>query len=658
MKIVTGPGFVPGDLLAKIDSPADLRKLQENQLEQVSAELRQFIIDLVSVKGGHFGASLGVVELTVALHYIFNTPYDQLVWDVGHQAYGHKIITGRRDVFHTNRVYQGISGFPKRSESIYDTFGVGHSSTSISAALGMAVASQYNGLKDKHHIAVIGDGAMTAGLAFEGLNHAGVGNANILVVLNDNCMSIDPNVGALKEYLTDITTSHTYNKAKDKIWELLGKISKFGPNAQEIASKVENAVKTSLLKQSNLFESLKFRYFGPVDGHDVVRLTKVLADLRDIPGPKLLHVLTKKGKGYKFSEEGNETVWHSPGLFNKDTGEIIKVVPKTPQAPKYQDVFGHTIVELAEKNPKIMGITPAMPSGCSLNIMMKAMPDRAFDVGIAEQHAVTFSAGLATQGLLPFCNIYSSFMQRAYDQVIHDVALQNLKVIFFLDRGGLAGADGPTHHGAYDLAYFRCIPNMTVSAPMNEEELRNLMYTAQLEETTGPFSIRYPRGTGVMANLADGSVAWKTPFKKIQVGKGRKIKDGKKVAILSIGHPGNLVTKAIDILKQQDIDPAHYDLRFVKPIDEEMLHEVFSLYDKVITVEDGCIMGGMGSAVLEFMADNNYAANVVRLGIPDRYIEHGEQAELYEECGFSPAKIAEASVAILKDKKQTRTKQA
>lgn len=644
MEIVQGSGFIPGELLARINSPADLKKLKEDQLEQLSAELRQYIIDLVSVKGGHFGASLGVIELTVALHYIFNTPYDQLVWDVGHQAYGHKILTGRRDVFHTNRIYKGISGFPKRSESEYDTFGVGHSSTSISAALGMAVASKYQDIKDKHHIAVIGDGAMTAGLAFEGLNHAGSESANLLVILNDNCMSIDPNVGALKEYLTDITTSHTYNKAKDKIWELLGKISKFGPNAQEIASKVENAVKTSLLKQSNLFESLKFRYFGPIDGHDVVRLTKVLADLKDIPGPKLLHVLTKKGKGYKFSEEGNETVWHSPGLFNKETGEIIKVVPKTPQAPKYQDVFGHTIVELAEKNKKIMGITPAMPSGCSLNIMMKAMPDRAFDVGIAEQHAVTFSAGLATQGLVPFCNIYSSFMQRAYDQVLHDVALQNLKVIFCLDRGGLAGADGPTHHGAYDLAYFRCIPNMIVSAPMNEEELRNLMYTAQLEDVKGPFSIRYPRGQGVMVN-------WKTPFRKIEIGTGRKIKDGSQVAILSIGHPGNLVTEAIEVLKTQHIDPAHYDLRFVKPLDEKLLHEVFSNYENIITVEDGCVMGGMGSAVLEFMAENGYMAKVVRLGIPDRFIEHGEQMELYEECGFSPNKIAESVLDLLQHNK-------
>lgn len=640
MKIVDGPGFIPGDLLAQINSPDELKKLTKEQLPQLSNELRQFIIDLVSVKGGHFGASLGVVELTVALHYVFNTPYDQLVWDVGHQAYGHKILTGRRDVFHTNRKYKGISGFPKRSESEFDTFGVGHSSTSIGAALGMAVASRYQGIKDKQHIAVIGDGSMTAGMAFEALNHAGVENANLLVVLNDNCMAIDPNVGALKEYLTDITTSHTYNKAKDKVWELLGKISKFGPNAQEIASKIENAVKTSLLKQSNLFESLKFRYFGPVDGHDVERLASILNDIKDIPGPKILHVLTKKGKGYKFAEEGNETVWHAPGVFNKETGEIIKVTPKNPQPPKYQDVFGHTIVELAEKNPKIMGITPAMPSGCSLNIMMKAMPDRAIDVGIAEQHAVTFSAGLATQGLTPFCNIYSSFMQRAYDQVVHDVALQKLKVIFCLDRGGIAGADGPTHHGAFDIAYFRSIPNMIVSAPMNEEELRNLMYTAQLDETPGCFSIRYPRGNGVM-------VEWKTPFKKIEIGKGRKVKEGKDVAIVSIGTAGNLVTEAIQTLEKENISVAHYDMRFAKPIDEELLHEVFTKFDKVITVEDGCIMGGMGSAVLEFMADNQYAAHVKRLGIPDKFIEHGEPSELYEECGYSPSAIAQATRDIL-----------
>lgn len=621
--------YKAGPYLEQITVPKDLRdNFTIEDLPQVSDELRQYIIDVISEIGNsHFGASLGVVELTVALHYVFNTPEDQLVWDVGHQAYGHKILTGRRDVFHTNRIKGGISGFPKRSESEYDTFGAGHSSTSISAALGMAVANRYKGDKNKQHIAVIGDGAMTAGMAFEGLNHAGFEkDANLLVILNDNCMSIDPNVGALKEYLTDITTSHTYNKVKDEVWKLLGKISHFGPDAQSIASKISNALKGSILKQSNLFESLNFRYFGPIDGHDVIGVAKILEDLKDISGPKILHCITKKGGGYKFSEEGNPTQWHAPGIFNKDTGEIVKIIPKSPQPPKYQDVFGHTIVELAEKNDKIMGITPAMPSGCSLNIMMKAMPDRAFDVGIAEQHAVTFSAGLATQGLIPFCNIYSSFMQRAYDQVLHDVALQNLNVVFCLDRGGLVGADGATHHGAYDLAYMRHIPNMIVAAPMNEQELRNMMFTAQLENK-GPFTIRYPRGNGVMTE-------WKTPFEEIKIGKGRKISNGTDVAILTIGHPGNFAQKAIEEIKPLGISAAHYDMRFVKPIDEVLLHEVFSKFKKIITVEDGSLISGFGSAVIEFMADNNYQAEVVRLGIPDRYINHGTQEELWEECGF------------------------
>jgi 1-deoxy-D-xylulose-5-phosphate synthase len=626
--------FTAGELLQHIEFPSDLRKLDPNQLPQLCDELRSYIIDLVSVRGGHFGASLGVVELTVALHYVFNTPEDQLVWDVGHQAYGHKILTGRRNVFHTNRIYKGISGFPKRSESEYDAFGVGHSSTSVSAALGMAVASRLKGEKEKQHIAVIGDGAMTAGLAFEGLNHGGVENTNLLVILNDNCMSIDPNVGALKQYLTDITTSHTYNKVKDEVWNLLGKISKFGPNAQVIAQKVENSIKSYLLKGSNLFESLNFRYFGPIDGHDVNHLEKVLRDLKDIPGPKILHCITKKGKGYKYSEEGNQTLWHAPGLFNKETGEIIKIAPASPQPPKYQDVFGHTIVELAEKNSKIVGITPAMPSGCSLNIMMKAMPERAFDVGIAEQHAVTFSAGLATQGLVPFCNIYSSFMQRAYDSVIHDVALQKLNVVMCLDRAGVAGADGPTHHGAYDLAYMRCIPNVTIASPMNEEELRNLMYTAQLENQ-GPFVIRYPRGAGVMPE-------WKTRFKEIKVGTGRRLKTGEDLAILTIGHIGNYATAACEALEADGISAAHYDIRFVKPLDEMLLHEVFRKFDKVITVEDGCIQGGMGSAVIEFMADHGYSAQIKRLGIPDKIIEHGEQHELYAECGYDAPSIVEA----------------
>ena len=644
--------YQAGPLLEQIITPSDLReKFTEDQLPQVADELRQYIVDVISEIGNsHFGASLGVVELSVALHYVFNTPDDQLVWDVGHQAYGHKILTGRREQFHTNRLKGGISGFPKRSESEYDTFGVGHSSTSISAALGMAVASRYKGEKERQHVAVIGDGAMTAGLAFEGMNHAGFEkDANLLVILNDNCMSIDPNVGALKEYLTDITTSHTYNKVKDEVWKLLGKVSKFGPDAQTIASKVSHALKGTLLKQSNLFESLNFRYFGPVDGHDVVGLAKVLADLKDIPGPKILHCITRKGAGYKYSEEGNPTKWHAPGVFNKETGEIVKIMPKSPQPPKYQDVFGHTIVELAEKNDKIMGVTPAMPSGCSLNIMMAAMPERSFDVGIAEQHAVTFSAGLATQGLVPFCNIYSSFMQRAFDQVLHDVALQNLNVVFCLDRGGLVGADGATHHGAYDLAYMRCIPNMVVSAPMNEEELRNLMYTAQLKDQ-GPFSIRYPRGNGVMTE-------WKTPLKEIKVGEGRKVTNGEDVAILTIGHPGNFAQEAIKQLAETGISVAHYDMRFVKPIDEIMLHEVFTKFKHVITVEDGCLMGGFGSAVIEFMADQKYQAEIVRLGIPDEYVHHGTQEELWADCRFDASAIISTVKKMVKYKEQTNHSQ-
>ncbi|MCF8275111.1 MAG: 1-deoxy-D-xylulose-5-phosphate synthase [Flavobacteriales bacterium] len=630
--------YVPGELLSKVNVPADLRKLKEDQLEQFCAELRQYIIDVVSVNGGHFGASLGVVEMTTAIHYVFNTPSDQLVWDVGHQAYGHKIITGRRDNFHTNRKYNGISGFPKRKESEYDTFGVGHSSTSISAALGMAVGSRHNGDARKQHIAVIGDGAMTGGMAFEALNHAGVENANLLVILNDNCMSIDPNVGALKEYLTDITTSPTYNKVRDEVWNLLGMISKFGPNAQEIASKIENGIKSTLLKQSNLFESLNFRYFGPIDGHDVNHMVRVMKDLKDIPGPKILHCLTVKGKGYELAEQ-DQTKWHAPGLFNKDTGEIKKVKPEQPEPARYQDVFGNTMVELAKMNEKIVGVTPAMPSGCSLNIMMKAMPDRAFDVGIAEQHAVTFSAGMATQGLVPFCNIYSTFMQRAYDQVIHDVALQNLNVVFCLDRGGLVGADGATHHGAFDIAYMRCIPNIKVASPMNEEELRNMMYSSQLEDA-GVWSIRYPRGNGVLEE-------WETPFQQIEVGKGRKIADGTDLAVLSFGHVGNYVIDANRELIARGISIAHYDMRFAKPLDEEMLHDVFQKFNKVITIEDGCLTGGFGSAIIEFMADNGYASQVQRLGIPDRFIDHGSQKELHVECGYYHNDIVEAATKLV-----------
>src|SRR4026209_2085921 len=615
--------ILPGPLLSTIDSPADLKKLPREKLHQLCDELRQYIIDIVSVHGGHFGASLGVVELTTALHYVYNTPYDHLVWDVGHQAYGHKILTGRRDIFPTNRKYKGLSGFPKRTESEYDTFGVGHSSTSISAALGMAMASHYKGEKDRQHIAIIGDGALTAGLAFEGMNHAGIENSNLLIILNDNCMSIDPNVGALKEYLTDITTSPTYNKFRDEAWNLLGKLPVGKKFSRDMASKLEASMKGMVSKSSNLFEALNLRYFGPIDGHNITKLVDTLKDLRNIPGPKLLHIVTVEGKGYDLAEK-DQTKWHAPGLFDKVTGEIRKKKFDLPQPPKYQDVFGHTIIELAEQNEKIFGITPAMPSGSSLKYMMEKMPHRAFDVGICEQHAVTLSAGMATQGMKVFCNIYSTFMQRAYDQVVHDVAIQNLPVIFCLDRAGLVGDDGPTHHGCYDIPYMRCIPNMIVSAPMNESELRNLMYTAQLDSTQNPFVIRYPRGEGVMPE-------WKTEMKQIKIGTGRKLKDGKDLAILSFGHPGNFAAAAIRELKNEGLDPAHFDLRFVKPLDEELLHEVFGKFDKVITVEDGTVKGGFGSAVLEFMNEHNYSAEIRMLGIPDRLVEHGTPKELHKE---------------------------
>jgi 1-deoxy-D-xylulose-5-phosphate synthase len=620
------------NLLLKITTPEDLRKLDPADLVQVSSELRQFIIDVVCNNPGHFGASLGVVELTVALHYVFNTPYDKIVWDVGHQAYGHKILTGRRNRFNTNRKYKGISGFPRISESEYDAFGVGHSSTSISAALGMAVAAQRKG-ENRNVVAIIGDGAMTAGLAFEGLNNAGIEKSNILVILNDNNIAIDANVGALKEYLLDITTSKTYNRFKDDVWKILGKIGKMGPNARSLASQLEAGLKSTILDKSNLFEGMNFRYFGPIDGHDVLHLTNVLNDLKRIPGPKLLHCLTVKGKGFKKAEE-NQTKFHAPGMFDKDTGEIFATVngggPLT-----YQEVFGRTILELARKNEKIMGITPAMPSGCSLCIMMEEMPERTFDVGIAEQHAVTFSAGLATQGFIPFCNIYSSFFQRAYDQVIHDVALQNLHVVFCIDRGGLVGSDGATHHGFFDLAFMRNIPNMIVSAPMDEVELRNLMYTAQLEKNKFPFSIRYPRGFGMFTD-------WKKPFEEIQPGKARRISEGNDIAVLSIGQPGNFVKTVIEKLKVEKILVEHWDMRFAAPVDIEVLHSVFKRFDKIITVEDGILKGGFGSSVIEFMSDNGYAAKIKRLGIPDYFVEHGTQEELIAECGFDSDGIEKA----------------
>ena len=633
--------ITPGKLLQAINNPTDLKKHSKEQLHQICDELRQYIIDVVSVHGGHFAASLGVVELSVALHYVYNTPYDQLVWDVGHQAYGHKILTGRRDNFATNRKYKGLSGFPKRSESEYDTFGVGHSSTSISAALGMAMAAKYKG-ENRKSVAVIGDGSMTAGMAFEAMNHAGVADADMLVILNDNGIGIDPNVGALKEYLTDITTSPTYNKVRDDVWKLMGKLPVGKSFTREMASKLEASVKGMVSKSSNLFEALNFRYFGPIDGHNITKLVETLKDLKNIPGPKLLHIVTVKGKGYALAEK-DQTKWHAPGLFDKVTGEIYKKIPTAPQAPKYQDVFGHTVIELAEMNDKIMAVTPAMPSGSSLKYMMEKMPNRAFDVGICEQHAATLSAGLATQGMRVFCNIYSSFMQRAYDQVVHDIAIQKLPVTLCLDRAGLVGDDGPTHHGCYDIPYFRCIPNMIISAPMNEQELRNLMYTSQLETTQYPFVIRYPRGEGVLPE-------WKTPFEEIKIGTGRKLKNGKDVAILSLGHTGNFVQAALRELKTVGLDPAHYDMRFVKPIDEVLLHEVLNEYDKIITIEDGTIIGGFGSAVLEFMAANNYTAQVKMLGIPDRLVEHGTPKELHKECGYDTEGIIEAVKTMVSDK--------
>ena len=631
-----------GALLQSINSPDDLKKVPKEKLYQVCDELRQYIIDVVSVHGGHFAASLGVVELTVALHYIYNTPYDQLVWDVGHQAYGHKILTGRREQFNTNRKYRGLSGFPKRGESEYDSFGVGHSSTSISAALGMSMAAKYKGEKDKKVVAVIGDGAMTAGLAFEALNHAGVADSDVLIILNDNCMSIDPNVGALKEYLTDITTSHTYNKLRDDVWKLMGKLPVGKKFTRDMASKLEASIKGMVSKSSNLFEALNLRYFGPIDGHNITKLVDTLKDLRTIPGPKILHIHTVKGKGYALAEK-DQTKWHAPGLFDKITGEIYKKRYDLPQPPKYQDVFGQTIIELAEQNDRIFGITPAMPSGSSLKYMMEKMPDRAFDVGICEQHAVTLSAGMATQGMKVFCNIYSSFMQRAFDQVVHDVAIQKLPVIFCLDRAGLVGEDGPTHHGAYDIAYFRCIPNMIISAPMNEAELRNLMYTAQLESTDEPFVIRYPRGEGVMSD-------WKKQFEEIKIGKGRKLKDGKIIAILSFGHPGNFVAAAIRDLKTDGIIPAHYDMRFAKPLDEALLHDALSKYAKIITVEDGTVIGGFGSAVAEFILQHGYKNELKILGIPDRIVEHGTLKELHHECGYDAPAIANAVKEMMKEK--------
>jgi 1-deoxy-D-xylulose-5-phosphate synthase len=621
-----------GEKLSVVNSVSDLKKLKVDELPQLCDEIRQFIIHSTSFNPGHLGANLGTVELTVALHYVFDTPNDKLIWDVGHQAYTHKILTGRKNVFHTNRIYQGISGYPRMSESEFDAFGVGHSSTSISAALGMAVASALKGEFDRQHIAVIGDGSMTAGMAFEAMNHAGVSKANLLVILNDNGIAIDKNVGALKEYLTDITTSRFYNRLKGKMWNAIR------ANAiRRMINKFLLNLKSTIVKQSNLFEALNFRYFGPVDGHDVIRMVKILSDLKDIKGSKLLHCITVKGKGFVQAEK-EQTRFHAPGIFDKNTGAIIEQ-PCHTKAPKMQVVFGRTLVELAEMNPLIVGVTPAMLTGCSMNIMQAKFPSRTFDVGIAEQHAVTFSAGLATQGLVPFCNIYSSFLQRSYDQVIHDVALQNLSVIFCLDRGGLVGEDGATHHGVFDLAYLRCIPNMIVSAPMNEEELRDLMYTAQ-NRKHGPFSIRYPRTFAI-------NDEWKTSFKQLEIGKGRILKEGNDLAIISIGFPGNHALKAIEELEILHYSVSLFDMRFLKPIDENLLHQAFSKHKKVITIEDGTIIGGLGTAVTEFMTQNGYQAEVIKLGVPDHFIEHGSLSELYEECGFDEKSILSVAKKLL-----------
>ncbi|MBU2650196.1 MAG: 1-deoxy-D-xylulose-5-phosphate synthase [Bacteroidetes bacterium] len=632
---------MPGKLLSRINDPSDLRKLKEEELPELCREIREFIIDEISHNPGHLGSSLGAVEQAVAIHYVFDTPYDKLIWDVGHQAYAHKILTGRKDVFHTNRTLGGISGFPKIKESEYDAFGTGHSSTSISAALGMAVAAKLVDNNGRQHIAVIGDGAMTGGMAMEALNNTGVSKSNILVILNDNGIAIDNNVGAMREYLVDITTSKAYNKLKDKVWYLLGGGTKYGKNTRAIVRQISNAFKSTLLNKSNLFEAFGFRYFGPIDGHDVIHLVKILKDLKRIQGPKLLHVITTKGKGLKQAEE-NQTQYHSPGKFDRNTGEIIKNPCPEKQPPKYQTVFGRTIVELAEQNDRIVGITPAMPTGSSLNIMMEKMPDRAFDVGIAEQHAVTFSAGLAAHGMIPFCNIYSTFMQRAYDQLIHDVALQELHVVFCLDRGGIVGEDGATHQGVFDLAYLRAIPNITIASPMNEEELRNMMYTAQLPESR-TFAIRYPKGRGVMTE-------WKTSFSKLEPGKGRKIRNGKDIAVISIGHPGNFVVSAAQILEKDNISIAHYDMRYLKPIDEDILREVCENFENVITVEDGTIVGGLGSTVLEYMADHGCMKNLRRLGVADKFLEQGSQEELYRICGFDPEGIARAVKEMLHKK--------
>ena len=623
------------NVLEKVNTPDDLKKLSCNELKTLCDEIRAYIIDVLANNPGHLASGLGTVELSVALHYVFNTPDDKLVWDVGHQAYPHKILTGRKNLFHTIRTYKGISGFPKMEESEYDSFGTGHSSTSISAALGMAMASRLQGNNTRQHIAVIGDGSMTGGMAFEGLNHAGDSKANILVILNDNGIAIDKSVGALSNYLTTITTSSAYNRLKNKIWDLYGEGK--GKKHKNFFRKIGLITKSALVKQSNLFEALNFRYFGPIDGHDVENLIKILGKLKDIQGPKLLHIVTRKGKGLEEAEK-NPIAYHAPGLFDANTGK--QVVNNSGNKPlRYQDVFGYTIVELAEQNEKILGITPAMPTGCSLNIMMEKMPHRAFDVGIAEQHAVTLAAGMAVQGMVPFCNIYSSFMQRAYDQVIHDVALQNLDVVFCLDRGGLVGEDGATHHGVFDYAYFRPIPNITIASPLDEHELRNMMYTAQLGGK-GTFVIRYPRGGCV-------NLDWQNPMEEIVIGKGCCLREGDNIAILSIGHIGNAALEAAAIAEAKGINVAVYDMRFLKPLDEDLVRQVASKYTDIITIENGALKGGLGSAVAEVVVDNNLKVNLHRMGIPDYFVAHGSLKELHKECGIDTDAVVETIMNIV-----------
>ena len=624
-------------LLKSIDTPKDLRNLKVEQLPEVCNELRQKIIDELSCNPGHFASSLGVIELTVALHYVFNTPYDRIVWDVGHQAYGHKILTGRRDTFHTNRKLNGVRPFPSPKESEYDTFTCGHASNSISAALGMAVAAKHKGEDNRHVVAIIGDGSMSGGLAFEGLNNVSSTPNNLLIILNDNNMAIDRSVGGMKQYLLNLQTSEGYNRFRFKVSQLLHKWGILNDSRRKSIIRFNNSLKSMLAQQQNVFEGMNIRYFGPIDGHDVHGLAKVLKDIKDMQGPKLLHIHTTKGKGFKPAEKA-ATIWHAPGKFDKETGERL-VADTEGMPPLFQEVFGHTLLELAKQNDKIVGVTPAMPSGCSMNILMKEMPERGFDVGIAEGHAVTFSGGMAKDGLIPFCNIYSSFMQRAYDNIIHDVAIHKQHVVFCLDRAGLVGEDGPTHHGVFDLAYLRSIPNLTIASPMDEHELRKLMYTAQLAGM-GPFAIRYPRGRGVL-------VDWQCPLEEVQVGKGRKLKDGKDIAVLTLGPIGNEAMKAIASAEKESAKTiAHYDLRFLKPLDEEILDEIGKNFQYIVTIEDGVLKGGMGSAILEFMADHGYTPNVRRIGIPDRFVQHGTPKELYQICGMDAESIKNALLSF------------